>query len=103
MLIRVFHAILHTSGLIDSRVNIESKTMQSQIKLEINTGNGNTAPAANCGSINPAWQPLIDIAFGGQQIGDFNGQQAEKFSGQLDSAGQLPTVKRGTAMTGACI
>jgi hypothetical protein len=60
--------------------------MQPQIKLEISTGNGNTAPVANCGGINPAWQPLLDIAFGGQQIGDFNGQQADKFSSQLDSA-----------------
>lgn len=60
--------------------------MQSQIKLKISTGNGNTAPAANVGSIDPRFLPLLDIAFGGQQIGDFHGQQADKFSRQLDSA-----------------
>jgi hypothetical protein len=61
--------------------------MQSQIKLEIGTGNGNTALAANCGSINPAYQPLLDIALGGQQLLDFHGQQADKYSnGYLDNA-----------------
>ncbi len=60
--------------------------MPPQIKLEINTGNGNTAPAANVGTIDPRYQPLLDIAFGGQAIVDFHGYQADKFSGQLDNA-----------------
>jgi hypothetical protein len=50
--------------------------MTSQIKLEIDTGNGNTALAANCGSINPQYQPLFDVAFGGQLIADVHRQSA---------------------------
>jgi hypothetical protein len=60
--------------------------MASQIKLEISTGNGNTAPAANCGTIVATYQPLLDIALGGVAIADLHGQQADKFSSQLDSA-----------------
>jgi hypothetical protein len=60
--------------------------MASQIKLEISTGNGNTAPAANCGTIVAIYQPLLDIALGGVAIGDLHGQQADKFASTLDSA-----------------
>jgi hypothetical protein len=61
--------------------------MQPQIRLEISTGNGNTALAANCGSLNPAYQPLLDIALGGLSITDTHGATADKIgNGYLDSA-----------------
>jgi hypothetical protein len=59
--------------------------MPPQIKLEISTGNGNTAPAANCGSIDPIYQPLLDIALG-QQIADWHGRQADNYLTDLDRA-----------------
>jgi hypothetical protein len=50
--------------------------MGTQIRLEMDTGNGNTALAADCGTINPLYQPLFDIAFDNQPIGSYHGQRA---------------------------
>jgi hypothetical protein len=61
-------------------------TMTSQIKLEIDTGNQNTATAANCGALNALFLPLLDIAFRGQQIPDYHGQQAQNIIPELDRA-----------------
>jgi hypothetical protein len=60
--------------------------MQSQIKLEISTGNGNTASAANCGTIVAAYQPLLDIALGGTLLTSFHGQTAQSILVSLDLA-----------------
>jgi hypothetical protein len=60
--------------------------MASQIKLEIDTGNGNTALAVNCGSIDSNYEPLLAIALGGQSIGDFHKQDAKSVANQLDNA-----------------
>jgi hypothetical protein len=54
--------------------------MASQIRLEISTGNGNTAVAANVGAIVPTYQPLLDIALGGLNIPDIHGIQADKMT-----------------------
>jgi hypothetical protein len=61
--------------------------MSPQIRLEIDTGNGNTALAANCGSINSQYLPLFDIAFRGQPIADLHRQGARDVErSYLDSA-----------------
>lgn len=57
--------------------------MQTQITLQMPTGNGNTALAANCGSINPIYQPLLDIAFQGQTIGDYHNLDADRCAQNL--------------------
>jgi hypothetical protein len=71
----------------------------SRIKLTIDTGNGNIAIAADSGAIDPTWQPLLDIAFGGQQIADFNNKPARDVVGSLDNAINAMRSDR-TAYTG---
>lgn len=61
--------------------------MASQIKLEIDTGTGDTALAANCGPINPNHEPLFSIVFGGQSIYDLSGQNAQDAVGEYLDAG----------------
>lgn len=57
--------------------------MATSLKLEMPTGNGNTALAANCGTINPIYQPLLDIALKGQQFGNYNGAEGAKVASSL--------------------
>jgi hypothetical protein len=59
--------------------------MASQIKLEIETGGGNTALAANCGTLNPLYSPLVLIAFG-QEIDALHGLVAGDVLANLDPA-----------------
>jgi hypothetical protein len=56
------------------------------VKLIIDTGNGNIAVAADSGRIDPNWQSLINIAFQGQAIVDFNNTSSSKMTGYLDTA-----------------
>jgi hypothetical protein len=60
--------------------------MLQKIKLIIETGNGNVAIAADSGQIDVVWQPLLDIAFRGQVIGDFNRVPAGDMGKNLNDA-----------------
>jgi hypothetical protein len=60
--------------------------MQSQIRLDIDTGNGNYAIAANAGVLSSTFQPLLDIAFNGQIVDDFHRIAATEMADRLDKA-----------------
>jgi hypothetical protein len=60
--------------------------MQVQIRLDIDTGNGNIATAGNAGILPSTFLPLLSIAFGGATIDSFHGLDANSMAGQLDGA-----------------
>jgi hypothetical protein len=60
--------------------------MQVQIRLDIDTGNGNVATAGNAGTLPTAFAPLLAIALGGATIDSFHGLLASVVAGQLDTA-----------------
>lgn len=60
--------------------------MQVQIRLDIDTGNGNIATAGNAGVLSSIFTPLLAIAFGGATIDSFHGLTASAVALQLDTA-----------------
>jgi hypothetical protein len=60
--------------------------MQVQIRLDIDTGSGNYAIAGNAGTLPSTFQPLLDIAFGGQSIDKLHRTDANSMASQLDNA-----------------
>jgi hypothetical protein len=56
----------------------------TQIRLEIATGNGNTATASAYPTPLVAWEPMLFLA-GGQLFANYNGYTAGRLAGDFDS------------------
>jgi hypothetical protein len=60
--------------------------MSLTIKLEIDTGNGNSALVANIGTISDAMLPVFAVAFDNQPVTDLHGKTAVDALKNLDNA-----------------
>lgn len=69
--------------------------MQVQIRLDIDTGAGNIATAANAGVLSSTFTPLLAIALGGQSINDFHRWAASDVAVYLDIAIDSLRLQRG--------